>query len=86
MEKIKFQTEDGAVEFYVEEQTTISGITYLLVSDSLEDEANAYIFKDVTKDGEEEACYEMVEDEEEQRAISGVFAQILEDEVDIEPV
>ena len=33
MEKIKFQSEDGIIEFFVEEQTTVAGITYLLVSD-----------------------------------------------------
>ena len=49
MEKIKFQLEDGTeVEFYVEEQTKIGGTAYLLVSDSLDDEATAYIFKDVS--------------------------------------
>ena len=42
MEKIKFQLEDGTeVEFYVEEQTRIGGTAYLLVSDSLDDEATA---------------------------------------------
>ena len=41
MEKIKFQSEDGIIEFFVEEQTTVAGITYLLVSDSQDDEANA---------------------------------------------
>ena len=46
MEKIKFQSEDGIIEFFVEEQTTVAGITYLLVSDSQDDEANAYIMKD----------------------------------------
>lgn len=79
MEKITFQSGDEAVEFYVEEQTTISGVSYLLVSDSLEDEANAYILKDVSKDGDEEACYEMVEDEKELEALSAVFAQMLDD-------
>ena len=35
MEKIKFQLEDGTeAEFYVEEQTRIGGVAYLLVSDS----------------------------------------------------
>ena len=35
MEKIIFQSDDGtAAEFYVEEQTNIAGVTYLLVSDS----------------------------------------------------
>lgn len=84
MEKIKFQLEDGtAEEFYVEEQTRIGGIAYLLVSDSLEDEANAYILKDLSGDDSQEACYEMVEDENELQAVFDVFEQMLED-VDLE--
>ena len=75
MEKIKFQSEDGIIEFFVEEQTTVAGITYLLVSDSQDDEANAYIMKDVSEEGSEEASYEMVEDDEELVAISKVFEQ-----------
>lgn len=83
MEKIKFESEDGIIEFFVEEQTTVAGITYLLVSDSQSDEANAYIMKDVSQEGSQEASYEMVEDEVELLAISKVFEQILDD-VDIE--
>ena len=83
MEKIKFQTEDGITEFYVEEQTTIAGVAYLLVSDSAEDEANAYILKDVSGTESQEACYEMVEDEDELLAVSRVFEQMLDD-VDLE--
>ena len=84
MEKIKFQSEDGTdVEFYVEEQTSIGGISYLLVSDSMEEEASAYILKDVSDAKNEEACYEMVEDEEELEAVSKVFQQMLDD-VDFE--
>ena len=45
MEKIKFQSEDGIIEFFVEEQTTVAGITYLLVSDSQDDEELAAISK-----------------------------------------
>ena len=71
MEKIKFQSEDGIIEFFVEEQTTVAGITYLLVSDSQEDE------------GSTEASYEMVEDEDELIAVSKVFEQMLDD-VDLE--
>ena len=81
MEKIKFQSEDGIIEFFVEEQTTVAGITYLLVSDSQDDEANAYIMKDVSEEGSEEASYEMVEDE--LIAVSKVFEQMLDD-VDLE--
>lgn len=83
MEKIKFQSEDGIVEFYVEEQTTIAGITYLLVSDSQDDEANAYILKDISENDSQEACYEMIQDDSELEAISRVFAQMLDD-VDLE--
>ena len=51
MEKIRFQSPDGTVEdFYIEEQTRIGGVAYLLVSDSMDDEANAYILKDVLED------------------------------------
>lgn len=84
MEKIKFQSEDGtAVEFFVEEQTSIGGTAYLLVSDSTEDEAQAYILKDVSDTESQEACYEMVEDEEELEAVFKVFEQMMED-VDFE--
>ena len=84
MEKIKFQLEDGTeAEFFVEEQTRIGGTAYLLVSDSQDDEATAYIFKDVSEDDSQEACYEMVEDEDELQAVFKVFEQMLDD-VDFE--
>ena len=84
MEKIRFQSPDGPVEdFYSEEQTRIGGVAYLLVSDSMDDEANAYILKDVSEDTDSEACYEMVEDENELQAVYKVFEQMLED-VDLE--
>lgn len=84
MEKIRFQSPDGTVEdFYIEEQTRIGGVAYLLVSDSMDDEANAYILKDVSEDTDSEACYEMVEDENELQAVYKVFEQMLED-VDLE--
>ena len=82
--KIRFQSPDGTVEdFYIEEQTRIGGVAYLLVSDSMDDEANAYILKDVSEDTDSEACYEMVEDENELQAVYKVFEQMLED-VDLE--
>ena len=70
-------------EFFIEEQTRIGGVSYLLVSDSMEDEASAYILKDVSKDTDPEACYEMLEDEDELQAVYKVFEQMLED-VDFE--
>ena len=84
MEKIRFQSPDGTVEeFYIEEQTRIGEVSYLLVSDSLDDEAYAYILKDVSRDTDPEACYEMLEDEEEMQAVYKVFEQMLDD-VDLE--
>ena len=58
-------------------------VAYLLVSDSQDDEATAYIFKDVSEDDSQEACYEMVEDEDEMQAVFKVFEQMLDD-VDLE--
>ena len=83
MDKIKFLTESGeSVEFYVEEQTRVNGVNYILVSDSQEDEANAYILKDLSADTDPEADYVMVEDDMELDAISKVFEQMMDD-VDI---
>lgn len=84
MDSIKFLTESGeTVEFYMEEQTRINGVDYILVTDSEEDEADAYILKDLSADTDPEAEYVMVEDEVELEAVSKVFAQMMED-VDIE--
>ena len=81
---IVLQTEDGEnVTFYVEEETRVNGVSYLLVSDSEAEEANAYILKDVSAPEAEEASYVMVEDDVEFEAVAGLFRQMLED-VDIE--
>lgn len=83
MEKIRFVTDTGdEVAFYVEEETRVNGISYLLVTDSDKEEANAYILKDMSADGDVDADYVMVEDEVEAEAIARVFQQMLED-VDI---
>lgn len=87
LEKVEFRlTNTGeTVEFYVIGQTCINCVNYLLVADSLEDEAQALILKEVAEDGDEtEVAYELVEDVEELDAIAGVFEQLLEDEYEIE--
>ena len=78
-EKIKFDTEEGAVEFYVLEETRVNGRNYLLVTDSEEEEAEAYILKDVSDASESEAVYEMVEDGTELESVSKIFTELLED-------
>ena len=65
------------------EETRIGGVSYLLVTESEEDEAEAYILKDLSADGEAEAKYEFVEDEQELEAVSRIFTELLED-VEIE--
>lgn len=81
MEKIKFAFADGedAAEFFVLEQTRIAGVDYILVTESEEDDAEALILRDLSGDGEEEAVYEIVDDDEELIAVSKVFQEMLED-------
>ncbi len=83
MEKISFETDNGAEEFYVIDETRISNRNYILVSDSLEDEAEAMILKDVSTESDTEAVYVPVEDEVELNAVAGVFAESLGD-IDLE--
>ena len=81
MERITFVPDGGeAVDFYVLEQTTIGGVNYILVTDAEEDEeAEAYILKDMSDSDAEERVYSMVEDDTEFDAVSAVFENILED-------
>ena len=79
MEKIKFTTDDGVCEFYVIDETRISNCNYILVSDSLEDEAEAMILKDVSDESDAEAVYIPVEDDVELDAVASVFAESLGD-------
>lgn len=89
MEKIKFALEgyEEAVEFYVLEETRISGRDYLLVTEDEENEEDqeVLILKDLSEDGDPEALYEIVEDEEELKAISKVFMEMIDDvEIELE--
>lgn len=80
LEKITFRPEgEEAVEFYVLEQTRIGGHNYILVTDVEEGDGDALILKDMSQDGEEESIYDVVSDDEELEAVSGVFADMLDD-------
>ena len=63
-------------------ETRLNGIDYILVADSEEEDAQALILKDLSSDGDQEAVYEIVEDERELESVLGIFEQLLED-VDI---
>lgn len=87
MGKIKFvvsETEEE-VEFYVIEQTKINGLNYLLVTESDDDneDADAYILKDLSEEDDAEAIYEMLEEDDEIEYVSKIFAELLED-IDLE--
>ena len=81
-EKIVFIDEDGnEVEMYVVEETRINNVNYLLVTEDEGDveEAEAYILKDISKEEDEEAVYEMVVEDSEIDYIGKVFSELLED-------
>lgn len=85
MEKIKFTFEETneEVEFFVLEQTKVNGNSYILVTDSEEEEAECLILKDTSAAEEKESLYEIVEDDVELSAVLKVFEELLED-IDIE--
>lgn len=80
LEKITFIPDgEDPVEFFVLEQTRIGGYNYILVTDFEEGDGEALILKDMSKDGEEESVFTIVSDDAELEAVSGVFADMLED-------
>ncbi len=84
MEKITFVSEEMQEEdFYVLEQTRLNGVSYILVTDSEEDDAECLILKDISSEEASDSIYEIVEDDEELTAVSKVFEELLED-VEIE--
>ena len=85
MEKIKFMSEEmnEEIDFYVLEQTKVGGVSYILVTDSEEDDAECLILKDISGESQSESVYEIVEDDVELSAVLKVFEELLED-VEIE--
>lgn len=83
-EKIVFYTDTDEIEFYVIEQTRINDVNYILVADSMDDEAEALILKEtVNEEDAEDVIYSEIEDDSELESISRVFSEILDD-IDIE--
>ena len=80
--KIKFIDEEGTeLEFSVIEQTRVNNINYLLVIDSgeEEEEIEAFIVKDLSAKEDEEALYEIVEDEDEFEGVAKIFDELVGD-------
>ncbi len=80
MEQIYFQDPDTGEKtaFFVLEQTCIAGISYLLVAEDEEEDSYGYILREIETD-RDDVIYEVVEDEEELRAISKVFTELMDD-------
>lgn len=83
--KITLVDDEQTIEFYVLEETKLNGRNYLLVTDAEdeEEEAECYILKDMSDEGDADALYEFVEDEGELDGLMKIFAELLDD-VDIE--
>lgn len=85
MEKIQFMFDDGteSADFFVLEETKVNGVSYILVTDSEEDDVECMILKDTSKPEESESVYQVVEDDTELEAVLKIFEELLED-IDIE--
>lgn len=80
-EKIVFESEDGDVEFFVLEQTMLGGINYILVTDDIESEEGSFlVLKESVGVSEDDfTSYEILEDENELKAVIAIFDELLED-------
>ncbi len=80
MDKIIFQDPETGEEdsFFVLEQTCIAGITYLLVAEDEEEDSYGYILREIQTD-DEDVIYDVVTDDEEIRAITAVFSELIDD-------
>ena len=80
MEKISFAGNNGdSIDFYVIEKTTLGGVDYMLVTESEEGDADAYVLKDVSAGEDTEGIYEIVDDDDELQAVGQVFRSLLDD-------
>ena len=80
-EQIVFTTDEGEeILLYVIEETRISGVNYLLVSESEDEDAECVILKDNSKDTDTEASYEIVEDDEVLESVAAVFKELLSED------
>lgn len=81
MEKLAFTASDTGeeIEVFILEQTTVTGQTYLLVTEEEEGDADCYILKEINVDDTEQVTYEFVEDDNELMAVGKVFSELLED-------
>lgn len=79
-DEITFVTDDNKeVVFQVIEQTRLAGVNYLLVSTTDQDEEEALILKEISKDTDLEAIYDIVDDDMELAMASEIFSVLIDD-------
>ena len=78
---VSFLSEDGEnIKLSVLEETKINGISYILVTDSVEGEdGECYIMKDISNGDSEDANYIFVEDENELDSVFEIFEKMMDD-------
>ncbi len=81
MDRLKFTAPDTGeeIEFYILEQTTITGHNYILVTEEEDGDAECYILRETEASDGDDVTYEFVEDESEFAAVGKVFSQLVED-------
>lgn len=82
LDTIELTFDDGeVVSFFVLEQTTLMGNTYLLVVPEKDDEEDeCYILKESSQtDDDGYGMYDFVDDEKELESIFPIFKELLED-------
>lgn len=81
MEKLTFLDREAQepLEVFVVEQTKLNGENYLLVTEDEEGDSTAYILKEQPGEESGDLFYEIVEDDALLEALSGIFAEMLED-------
>jgi uncharacterized protein YrzB (UPF0473 family) len=81
LEQITFLDDhDQEAQLYVLGETSVGGANYLLVSESDDEDAECYIFKEVRVSDTEEVSYEPVEDDRELEYIGKIFEELLNED------
>lgn len=80
MDKITFTPDGGEpIDFFVLEQTRISGVNYILVTDQETGDGEALILKDLSQPEDAQALYTIVSDEDELNTVAEMFESLLDD-------
>lgn len=82
LEKISFLDDNNEpCDLYVWAETKVNGVNYLLVSETEDEDADMYIFKEVAlSEDADEVSYEPVEEDSELDYIGGIFSELLAEE------